>query len=93
MTIKLAVEAERVCGGRGGRRGRSPFSKGEMKKDEDVRRDPPFMHHGTAARDNDFFVNYQVAYEAVPGVGGDERGAETLGGGRRANFCHTPRNS
>lgn len=38
---------------------------GEMKKDEDVRRDPPFMHHGTAARDNDFFVNYQVAYEAV----------------------------
>ncbi|KYB25910.1 hypothetical protein TcasGA2_TC034099 [Tribolium castaneum] len=25
--------------------------------------DPPFMHHGTAVRDNDFFVNYQVAYE------------------------------
>lgn len=41
----------------------------EMKKDEDVRRDPPFMHRGTAARDNDFFVNYQVAYEAVLGRG------------------------
>lgn len=31
----------------------------------EVRRDPPFMHHGTAVRDNDFFVNYQVAYEAA----------------------------
>jgi hypothetical protein len=29
--------------------------------------DPPLMHHGTAVRDNDFFVNYQVAYEARGG--------------------------
>lgn len=57
----------------------------EMKKDEDVRRDPPFMHRGTAARDNDFFVNYQVAYEAVPGRGQTRVRAP-------ASFCHTPGN-
>lgn len=37
------------------------IKKSEKRKKEG---DPPFMHHGTAARDNDFFVNYQVAYEA-----------------------------
>lgn len=35
------------------------------KSEQDVRRDPPFMHHGRAACDNDFFVNYQVAYETA----------------------------
>lgn len=54
-----------------------------MKKDEDVRRDPPFMHRGTAARDNDFFVNYQVAYEAVSGWGTGE------GPGPREFLSHT----
>ena len=47
--------------------------------------DPPFMHRGTVARDNDFFVNYQVAYEKGGGGGCAGRRASTSRGARGAS--------
>lgn len=70
MTIKLALEGAcvtklpRAKWGRERAREWGEREREEKKEQEVRRRDPPFMHHGTAARDNDFFVNYQVAYEA-----------------------------